>query len=58
MEDSIQRCGQATAAGDGMGSDGLAENAWPWFMGFCGMLVIFVYREALRLMLWARSLNY
>lgn len=48
----------ATAALDAAAQGGVAENAWPWFMGFCGMLTIFLYREALRLMLWARSLNY
>jgi hypothetical protein len=36
----------------------LAQNAWPWIVGFFGVLTIFLYREALRFMLWARSLNY
>lgn len=48
----------ATAVLDGAAKNGLAENAWPWFLGFCGVLTIFVYREALRFMLWARSWNY
>jgi hypothetical protein len=38
--------------------NGLAGNTWPWVVGFLGVLTIFLYREALRFMLWARSLNY
>jgi hypothetical protein len=60
MDDFVRSPKQASAtpAVHGVSGNGLAENMWPWFIGFCGMLTIFLYREALRLMLWARSLNY
>lgn len=60
MDDFVQSRKQASATAlvRGAASNGLADNAWPWFIGFCGALTIFLYREALRLMLWARSLNY
>lgn len=37
---------------------GIAENAWPWIAGFCGILTGLLYREALRFMMWARSMNW
>ncbi|MFZ0336242.1 MAG: hypothetical protein WAN10_05090 [Candidatus Acidiferrales bacterium] len=37
---------------------GIAESAWPWFAGFLGIVTIFLYREAFRLMMWARSMNW
>jgi hypothetical protein len=37
---------------------GIAESAWPWFVGFCGIVTIFLYRESFRLMMWARSINW
>jgi hypothetical protein len=40
------------------GPCGIAENAWPWIAGFCGILTGLLYREALRLMMWARSMNW
>jgi hypothetical protein len=48
----------ARVAAEDEARSSLAESAWPWFVGFCGVLTIFLYREALRFMLWARSLNY
>ena len=47
-----------TAVVNNAAEDGAEEIAWPWFIGLCGMLTIFLYRESLRFMLWARSLNY
>jgi hypothetical protein len=39
----------------GQATRGLAESAWPWIIGFCGVLTMFLYRETLRLTMWARS---
>lgn len=36
----------------------IAENALPWIAGIYAVMVPFVYREILRLMLWARSMNW
>ncbi len=37
---------------------GIAEGAWPWLAGFLGIVTIFLYREAFRLMMWVRSMNW
>jgi hypothetical protein len=37
---------------------GIAENASPWIAGFFGLLTALLYRETLRIMEVARSLNW
>jgi hypothetical protein len=39
-------------------SCGIAESAWPWIAGFFGVLTALLYRETLRVMELARSLNW
>lgn len=34
------------------------EAAWPWFQGFYGLMMLLFYREILRLMFWARAMNW
>jgi hypothetical protein len=36
----------------------LGEATWPWLQGFCGLLMLFFYKEILRLMVWARAMNW
>lgn len=36
----------------------LAEATGPWFQGFCASLMLLLYREILRLMVWARAMNW
>ena len=39
-------------------SRGIAESAWPWIAGFFGVLTALLYRETLRALQVARSLNW
>lgn len=36
----------------------LAEATWPWFHALCGAVLLVFYREILRLMVWARAMNW
>jgi hypothetical protein len=39
-------------------SRGIADAAWPWIAGLFGVLTALLYRETLRVMEVARSLNW
>lgn len=51
-----------SSSGDAISEQGVrlgwANATWPWFQEFCGFLMMLFYREVLRLMVWARAMNW